>query len=125
MNKILQIKGQFNSQSNRAGFGGINIPVNGKVTAQHIKDLKKQLEKCLEYWINDTNIYGALISVYYNHVVAKSNRIKGLLCIGNADPNEYICGSRFFGDSPVQHVFTYYIKLEALRESIKRLEICA
>lgn len=125
MNNILQLKGQFNSQSNRAGFGGINIPINGKVTAQHIIDLKVQLEKYLEYWTKDTRIDGALISVYYNHVVAKSNRIKGLLCIGNADPNEYICGTRFSETNPVQHIFTYYIKLEALRESIKRLEKCA
>ena len=124
MNNILQLKGQFQFQSNPSGFGAMNIPVGESVEVSHLKALHSQLESILTYWEKDTSIDGALVSVYYYHVVAKSNRIKGLLCIGSTDPNEAICGSKFYGDNPIQHVFTYYVKLDVLRESISRLSSC-
>jgi len=65
------------------------------------------------------------VSVYYYNVVAKSNRVKGLLCRGSADPNDSICGSKFYGEEHVQHVIIHYIKLDDLKESIDRLRICS
>lgn len=121
MNNILQLKGKFQYQPNSSGFGPPNIPVGTFVESAHMEALRTQLERILKYWEGDTSIHGALISVYYYHVVAKSNRIKGLLCSGSMDPNEAIRGSKFYGDNPIQHVFTYYVKLNILRESIKRL----
>ena len=124
MNSILQLKGQFQSNKNPNGFGPSNIPVGQSVDATHLQALKGQLYNILKYWEKNNVIKGALVSVYYNHVVAKSNRIKGLLCIGSADPNDAIRGSRFYGEDGIQHVFTYYVKLDVLRESIRRLDIC-
>lgn len=121
MNNILQLKGQFQYQPNSNGFGPTNIPVGTLVESVHMEALCTQLERILKYWESDTTIHGALVSVYYYHVVAKSNRIKGLLCSGSMDPNEAIRGSKFYGDNPIQHVFTHYIKLDVLRESINRL----
>lgn len=121
MNNILQLKGQFQYQPNPNGFGPPNIPVGTFVESAHMEALRSQLERILKYWESDTSIRGALVSVYYYHVVAKSNRIKGLLCSGSMDPNEAIRGSKFYGDDPIQHVFTHYVKLDVLRESIKRL----
>jgi len=57
-------------------------------------------------------------------VVAKSNRLKVLLCKSMSDPNASVCGSKFFGEERLQHVFTYYIKLEVLRDTISKLEKC-
>lgn len=124
MNNILQLKGQFQYQSNPNTFGPVNIPVGASVKASHLESLRSQLQNILRYWENDKSIHGALISVYYYHVVAKSNRIKGLLCIGGMDPNDSIRGSKFYGDSPIQHVFTHYVKLDVVRESINRLSDC-
>lgn len=121
MNNILQLKGPFQYQPNPNGFGPPNIPVGTFVESEHMEALRTQLEQILKYWEKDTLICGALVSAYYYHVVAKSNRIKGLLCSGSMDPNEAIRGSKFYGDNPIQHVFTYYVKLDVLRESIKRL----
>lgn len=124
MNNVLQLKGQFQYQPN-SGRGGVpSLPVRSSVKAQHLQDMKQQLVEILEYWKKDRTIKGALVSVYYYNVVAKSNRIKGLLYKGSADPNDSIRGSKFFGDDPIQHVFTYYTKLDVLQESIRRLEIC-
>lgn len=123
MNNILQLKGQFLQKSNSGGFGPPKLPLNGFVETSHLKDLKGQLQRVLRFWQENTLIEGALVSVYYKHVVAKSNRIKGLLCKGPSDQNDSIRGSRFDGEVP-KHVFTHYVKLDALQESITRLETC-
>ena len=122
MNNILQLKGQFQQQNNISNFGPPNLPINGFVDSSHLEALKDQLQRILRFWQSNTLIGGALVSVYYFHVVAKSNRIQGLLCKGALDPNDSIRGSKFHGDKP-QHVFTHYVKLDVLQESIHRLEI--
>lgn len=121
MNNILQLKGQFDQQKGPQRFGPPNIPVGKSVKANHIAELEMQLLDILKYWEEHSMIRGALVSAYYYTVVAKSNRIKKLLCIGKSDPNSSIRGSKFFGSNPTQHVFTYYVKLEAIQESIARL----
>lgn len=125
MNSILELKGQFQQQSNQSGFGAANLPKGKSVKVAHLIELRDQLNRLLVYWEKDNTINGALVSVYYYHVVAKSNRLKGLLCSGSEDPNNSIRGSKFYGDAPIQHVFTHYVKLDVLRESINRLNIAA
>ncbi|MCL2052210.1 MAG: S8 family peptidase [Lachnospiraceae bacterium] len=125
MNNILQLKGQFNKKPYRGKIGSPRLPVGSKVSSEHMKALMSDLQNILNYWEDDITIQGALISVYYKDVVAKSNRVKGLLCKGSADPSDSICGSRFEGEKPYEkHVFTHYLQLDVLRESIKRLKIC-
>ncbi|MDD4681484.1 MAG: serine protease, partial [Clostridia bacterium] len=124
MKNILQLKGQFQQQRNSSNFGPPNLPVNSFVESSHLESLKSQLQRILRFWQENTLIKGALVSVYYKHVVAKSNRIKGLLCKGSSDPNDSIRGSRFDGEEPIKHVFTHYVMLDVLQESIFRLEVC-
>ena len=124
MNNILQLKGQFQQQSSSSDFGPPSLPVNGFVESSHLESLKNQLQRILRFWQDNTLIKGALVSVYFNHVVAKSNRIKGLLCKGSSDPNDSIRGSKFHGEEPIQHVFTHYVMLDVLQASIFRLEVC-
>ena len=124
MNNVLQLKGQFQYQPNLSRGGSPSLPVGSFVNAQHLRDMHHQLTSILEYWKSDKTINGALVSTYYYNVVAKSNRIKGLLYKGSEDPNDSIRGSKFYGDNPIQHIFTYYVKLEVLEESIRRLKIC-
>lgn len=123
MNDILQLKGQFQHQANQSSGGKTKLPKGSSVKVQHLQDLEHQLTEILEYWKRDNTIKGALFNVYYTSVVAKSNRIKGLLHIGANDPNDSIRGSKFFGEDPIQHVFTHYTKLEVLSESIRRLSV--
>ena len=47
------------------------------------------------YWNEHTLIQGALVSVHYTSVVAKSNRIRALLCKGSSDPNDSILQYRY------------------------------
>ena len=107
MNSILQLKGQFEHQSGNSGGGKRNIPVGRFVESAHILSLINDLRSLQTYWSEHTLIKGALISVYYTSVVAKSNRIRGLLCRGASDPNDSIRGAKFAGEAPhIQHVFT-------------------
>lgn len=122
MNSILQLKGQFEQQSGKSGGGKRNLPVGRYVETKHISSLINDLQSLQLYWKDRSLIKGALISVYYTSVVAKSNRIKALLCKGASDPNDSIRGAKFYGDAPhIQHVFTYYVSLEVISDTIARL----
>lgn len=124
MNNILQIKGQFEQKSGNPGGGKRNIPVGKSVKAEHIAELIHDLERLLIYWNEHTLIKGALVSAHYISVVAKSNRIKALLCKGSSDPNDSIRGAKFTGEGDeLRHVFTYYVGLDVISQSIERLNI--
>lgn len=133
MNNILQLKGQFQQRKNSSSFGPTNLPKGANVTAQHIEELKQQLQKILAYWEkNQTIIGGALVSVHYKHVVAKSNRLKTLLAEGSKSPNESIRGAKFDwkpemnGVKLIQkHIFTHFINLKAIKDSIDKLDASA
>lgn len=60
--------------------------------------------------------------MHYTSVIAKSNRIRGLLCRGSSNPNDSIRGVKFTGEMPcIKHVFTYYVGLATIKESLTRL----
>ena len=121
MNSILQLKGQFEHHSGNSG-GKRNVPACKFVESAHILDLINDLRSLQTYWNEHTLIKGALISVYYTSVVAKTNRIQGLLCRGASNPDDSIRGAKFAGETPhIQHVFTYYVGLDVIAESITRL----
>lgn len=131
MNKLLQLKGQFQKRRSPNRPGAPSLPINAIVTSKHINELKKQLQSILQYWEEDQTIQGALISVHYKCIVAKSNRLKFILKEGSKSPNDSIRGSKFVWEydpkkqKDVQkHVFTHYISLKALKKSIDNLEKC-
>ena len=130
MNSILHLKGQFKHRKNPSVFGPVNLPKDSVVTAEHIEDLKTQLENLESYWHTDRRIGGALISVHYKRIVAKSNRLQIILGEKGQHPNLSIRGAKFvdgLNDKNVmtkKHVFTYFISLDALRKSIEYLEKC-
>lgn len=126
MNSILQLKGQFEQQSGQASGGKRNLPVGGYVDVDHVSELVHDLEALMIYWNKNTLIQGALVSVYYTSVVAKSNRIRALLCKGSSDPNDSIRGAKFYGNDPdIQHIFTHYVSLEIIASTKERLSIIA
>lgn len=126
----MHLKGQFKHRKNPSVFGPVNLPKDSVVTAEHIEDLKTQLENLESYWHTDRRIGGALISVHYKRIVAKSNRLQILLGEKGQHPNLSIRGAKFvdgLNDKNVmskKHVFTYFISLDALRKSIEYLEKC-
>lgn len=86
MNSILQLKGRFEQRHNGSTPGLPKLPKGKTVTSDHLKELAQQILTILRYWQTNTDIGGALVSVHYKQIVAKSNRLKAVLAeeIGRA-----------------------------------------
>jgi len=127
MNNILQLKGRFEQRPNASRPGSPKLPKGKSVSASHLYELAKQLERILAYWTKNTDINGALVSVHYKHIVAKSNRLKILLAEKGKTPTDSIRGAKFVwepndvGEEVQKHVFTHFVSLEAIEKSIEVL----
>lgn len=122
MNNILELKGIF-EQKKSTRPGPPELPNNSKVTVDELKKLKSDLEKLKAFWTKNDILPGALVSVYYKDVIAKSRRIAGTLCRGSKTSNSSIVGAKFSSGSKKKHIITHYIDLKTLEESIKRYDI--
>ena len=124
MNNLLQLKGTFEQASSNSQPGAPNLPVGKSVKVSQLEQLKRDLVELKRFWSKENIFSGALISVYYNKVAAKSNRIKGLLSKGSITANSSIVGARFTNDESPKHIITHYVSIEIIDESIERLNIC-
>lgn len=129
MNNLLQLKGRFESRKNPSKPGPTNLPKGAEVTVKHLNDLKIQLEQIAKFWeINQNKIGGALVSVHYKQVVAKSNRAKTLLSERSKSPNDSIRGAKFIWEKRSEdiykqkHVFTHFLSLDAIYKSIDKID---
>lgn len=121
MNNLLELKGKF-FHSNREFFG-FEISMNSRieVTSNYLERLTTQLVEIKNFWNNTERPFkGILISVHYNKIVAKSNRICGLF--KGKKSNSAIVGAKF-NEEKNKHIITYYINCEDLDKSIKLLLI--
>lgn len=124
MNNLLELRGQFGHFEHPKGGMKISLPANASfnpVTIEHLTKLKIQLEKILNYWKADTLINGALVTVYYREIVAKSNRLGRLLKDKIIPLNDSIRGVKF-NDTFEKHIFTYFVSLKTLKSTIMDLE---
>lgn len=123
MNNLLQLKGTFEQKSLEGNIGSPKLPSNAIVKTEHLKKLKDDLVKLASFWEKENFFSGALVSVYYNKIAAKSNRIRGLLS-KKVKANSTIVGARFTTEGEKKHIITHYIQLDVLYESIRRLDTC-
>lgn len=120
MNNVLELKGKRFVQAYKNNNGG-GVAMNGKreVTTEHLLRLKSQLSQIKEFWDKESKPFeGVLVSVYYNKIVAKSNRIGGLL--KGKDSNEAIVGAKF-NENKSKHIITYFIDAKDLIVSMNLL----
>lgn len=120
MNNVLELKGKRFVQASKKGSGG-GPAMNSKkiVTSEHIIRLASKLHKIKDFWKQEKRPFeGVLISVYYNKIVAKSNRVAGLLK-GN-ESNLAIVGAKF-NDEKTKHIITYFLDIEDIDKSIDLL----
>ena len=122
MNEILQLKGRFEQGNSKNKPGASNIPKNQHVSVEHLYKLKKDLINVRRFWKNEKLKINPLISAYYKDVVAKSNRIKGILESGIKKNNNSIVGSKFSKKYPKKHIITHCVTDKILEEAIKKLE---
>lgn len=124
MNKLLELKGSFKYSKNQNNFGPISLPKDANkypVTSDHIAKLIRQLELLYSYWEKNDLINGALITVYYREIVAKSNRLCRLLVGSSALNKDSIRGAKY-DDTLSKHIFTYFTTLDLLSQTIDELK---
>lgn len=122
MNDTLRLKGTLNYRKNSNRPGPPSLPKNGVVTSDHLKKLRSQLQRLLDFWEKEDLFEGALLSIYYRAVIAKSNRIKAYIKKNSSSPNDSIVGARFHGEKK-KHVITHLVSLDLIRVDIENLNI--
>ena len=121
MNDVLQLKGRFEQKASANRPGAPTLAANQRVSVSHLESLKKDLLEMERFWENQVLLSGALISVYYNKVAAKSNRISGFLSkVKKA--NDTIVGAKFRENSEKhKHVITHFVTLQSVEHSIQSI----
>ncbi|WP_322907828.1 S8 family peptidase [Paenibacillus campi] len=117
MNDILQLKGNFEQKSSTGPQGAPKLANNKVVTATHLEQLVSDLVEMNNFWSSQTIIKGSLISVYYNKIVAKSNRISGFFSSTNSPSNSTIVGAKFSKERN-KHIITHYVSLACVQKTI-------
>ena len=121
MNNVLELKGKRFIQASKTGNGGGGAAMNSKktVSSDHLNRLKSQIEQVKSFWENEQKHFeGIIISVYYNKIVAKSNRIAGLF--KGDKSNNAIVGAKFNKEKN-KHIITYFLEAKDLDKSIDLL----
>ncbi len=120
MNDILRIKGQFGHNTRKSQVGMPSLPANGTVKSEQIGQMILQLQYLQVYWSDKKINDNALISIEYNRVVAKSNRVRRLIASNTTKTR--IVGAKFNkGESYIHHIITYYAPYDSIQESIYEL----
>ena len=120
MNNVLELKGKRFVQASKTSSGG-GTSMNSKkiVTAEQLLRLIERISQIKEFWKQEKRPFeGILVSVHYNKIVAKSNRIAGLF--KGKDSNYAIVGAKF-NKEKTKHIITYFLDMEDLDESIELL----
>ncbi|HBF2202952.1 TPA: S8 family peptidase [Clostridioides difficile] len=120
MNNVLELKGKrFVQASKTGGGGGASMNSKKEVSSEHLLRLQSQIKQIKEFWKKESKPFeGVLISVYYNKIVAKSNRIGGLF--KEKDSNKAIVGAKFNKEKS-KHIITYFLELKDLDTSMELL----
>ncbi|WP_018651030.1 S8 family peptidase [Actinobacillus capsulatus] len=120
MNNVLELKGKrFIQASKTSNGGGIVMNSRKNVSSEHLLKLQSQLRQIKEFWDKELKPFeGILISVCYNKIIAKSNRINGIF--KGKDSNKTIVGVKF-NKEKTKHIITYFLDLKDLNSSIDKL----
>lgn len=120
MNNVLELKGNRFVQAPKSASGGGPV-MNSKVvvTSQKLKELTSKLFQIKDFWAHENRPFnGILISVHYNKIVAKSNRIAGLF---KGDQSNYAIVGAKFNAEKTKHIITYFLSIDDLDSSMDML----
>ena len=122
MNNMLELKGKrFVQAAKKPGSNGASMNSKAFVTSEQLLRLEAKLQQIKEFWEQESKPFsGILISVHYNKIVAKSNRIAGLF--KGKDSNLAIVGAKFNKEKN-KHIITYFLDSYDLDMTINSLLI--
>lgn len=122
MNEILQLKGRFEQKDSGNKPGPSNIPKDKFVTVERLNNLKRDLTGVNAFWEKEKLLIKPLISAYYTDVVAKSNRIKGILESGSKKNNNSVVGAKFTTGEIKKHIITHCVSQKTILDATRNIE---
>lgn len=124
MNEILQLKGKFEQKSSNNKPGPSNLPKGKSVNIKHLIDLNQDLQNVIKFWEKEelSKTIKPLVSAYYTDVVAKSNRIKGVLESGSKKNIDSIVGAKFSQGEKKKHIITHCVENKVLKDATDKIQ---
>lgn len=121
MNNVLELKGKrFVQAAKNVNGGGPSMNSKVTVTSEKINQLISKLCQIREFWLHEKRPFdGVIVSIYYNKIVAKSNRVAGIF--KGKDSNYAIVGAKFNAEK-TKHIITYFLSVQDLENSIEQLK---
>lgn len=126
MNSLLQIKLRFTGEKNNQKPGARNLRAKAETSTQKIDELIDSLRAVLRFYKDNPRITNdVMIDVWYNDIIAKSNRVRELLKPSRHSTNDTVVGARF-SDAPEgeeNHIITHYVDEKTINKTIEELQV--
>lgn len=126
MNPLLQIKLRFTGEKNNQKPGARNLRARAETSTEKIDELIDSLRAVLRFYKDNPRITNdVMIDVWYNDIIAKSNRVRELLKPSRHSTNDTVVGARF-SDAPEgeeNHIITHYVDEKTINKTIEELQV--
>lgn len=122
MHNTLLLKGTMSHKSHPKGGGDRHFPKSPfPLSVDKLISLKNDLEAVYQFWDNNS-ILGdkKIVTVYYDRIIAKSNRVCGIFRI----KIDTVIGVKFSEEENPKHIITYGLTLQEINQAIKNLKTC-
>ena len=126
MNPLLQVKLRFTREKNNQKPGARNMRAKGETSLEKIDKLVENLRAVLRFYTDNPRVTEKMmVDIWYNDIIAKSNRVRELLKPSRLSTNDTVVGARF-SDAPEgeeNHVITHYVDEKTIKKTIDELLI--
>lgn len=126
MNPLLQVKLRFTGEKNTQKPGARNLRAKAETSTEKIDELIDSLRAVLRFYKDNSRITNnVMIDVWYNDIIAKSNRVRELLKPSKHSTNDTVVGARF-SDAPEgeeNHIITHYVDEKTICKTIEELQV--
>lgn len=126
MNPLLQVKLRFTGEKNTQKPGARNLRAKAETSTEKIDELIDSLRAVLRFYKDNSRITNnVMIDVWYNDIIAKSNRVRELLKPSKHSTNDTVVGARF-SDAPKgeeNHIITHYVDEKTICKTIEELQV--
>ena len=126
MNPLLQVNLRFTGEKNTQKPGARNLRAKAETSTEKIDELIDSLRAVLRFYKDNSRITNnVMIDVWYNDIIAKSNRVRELLKPSKHSTNDTVVGARF-SDAPEgeeNHIITHYVDEKTIYKTIEELQV--
>ncbi len=126
MNPLLQVKLRFIGEKNKKIPGTRNLRTKAETSVEKIDELIDSLRAVLRYYKDNPRITDKMmVDIWYDDIIAKSNRVRELLKPNRLSTNDTVVGARFSvaPEGEENHIITHYVDEQTINRTIEELLI--